>query len=149
MQARDRTNAIWLAQNWTVVTTDLPPDLTHPQNTQAAHRGLPSSDNLNTTAVHPTLIRSDAMWLAENWASLSHGDTTLTHPRRIREEHRDLQASLPPSPDLDLSEAVPTLNPVDVLPIAKKVMKLAARAAESGRITRSSTRVASPCGYFH
>lgn len=36
------------------------------------------------------------MWLAENWASLSNGTTTLTQPTRIRQEHRE--AAEPPIP---------------------------------------------------
>lgn len=70
--------------------------------------------------------RADSMWLAENWTSLSHGDTTLTHPRRIREEYRDLQASKPPAPELDLSApADPSLARIAaVMPVAAKVRKL-------------------------
>jgi len=36
--SKNRTDAMWLADNWTVVTTDLPPDLTHPQNIRQWHR---------------------------------------------------------------------------------------------------------------
>ena len=36
--SKTRTDAMWLARNWTVVTTDLDPDLTHPQNIRQASR---------------------------------------------------------------------------------------------------------------
>ncbi|MEB0114778.1 hypothetical protein QN397_26265 [Variovorax sp. RTB1] len=47
--------------------------------------------------------RSDAMWLAENWASSLVAKTGHTHPKNIRLEHRDAQATQAPSPDLDIS----------------------------------------------
>lgn len=65
-------------------------------------------------------------------ASSGFPNTNLTNPGDIRKAHRDLQVSAPPAPDLDLSEATATLNPTDVLPVATKVMKLAAHATESG-----------------
>ena len=74
-------------------------------------------------------VRSNAMWLAEHWDSSSHGwKTDMTHPSRIRSEHRDLQVVPPPSPDLDLSEAAP-LDPsigliAAIAPIKDKVNKL-------------------------
>jgi hypothetical protein len=79
--------------------------------------------------------RSDAMWLAGNWAASSYDTkTTLTHPTAIRQAHRDSQASQPPSPDLDISEpANADLERIaKVMPIAKKVNKLAAHAAGTG-----------------
>ena len=59
-------------------------------------------------------VRADSMWLAENWLSLSnHWTTGDSHPTAIRSAFKSEVA--PPAPDLDLSEATTTLNPVDVL----------------------------------
>lgn len=46
--------------------------------------------------------RADAMWLAENWSSLTHDATTAAHPRVIRQAHREAQADTPPSPSLHI-----------------------------------------------
>jgi hypothetical protein len=39
-------------------------------------------------------VRSDAMWLAQNWSS-SNGWNTESHPTRIRESHREAEVSAP------------------------------------------------------
>ena len=36
--SKNRADAMWLAAEWSVVTTDLPVDLTHPQNIRQWHR---------------------------------------------------------------------------------------------------------------
>ena len=76
-------------------------------------------------------VRADAMWFAEQPLS---NDWTTTHPTAIRLEHRDAQASKPPSPALDLS-APPddTLaRMAAVAPSADRVKALAAHAAAGG-----------------
>jgi hypothetical protein len=78
-------------------------------------------------------VRSDAMWLAQNWAASSTSwKTGDTHPTHIRASFKaEIQ---PPSPDLDISEpANADLERIaKVMPIAKKVNKLAAHAAGTG-----------------
>lgn len=83
--------------------------------------------------------RSNALWLAENWiVATTNLPTDLTHPDNIRQAHRETQAAVPPSPDLDLSAAI-KLPPVEtVAPIASKVNKLVAMA-EAGAGQESET----------
>lgn len=77
-------------------------------------------------------VRSDAMWLAQNWESCSiEWKTGDTHPSNIRTEFK--KADIPaPAPDLDLSAAfsVPEAfaHIEKVLPVAKTVNKLSAMA---------------------
>lgn len=62
--------------------------------------------------------RSDAIWFATISIATIDIPADINHPRNIRQWHRDQQVAKPPRPDLDLSEAKVTLNPVDVLGIA-------------------------------
>ena len=77
--------------------------------------------------------RSDAMWFAATPSS-HDANTSLTHPRAIRQAHRDSSAPAP-SPDLDLSApADERLRHIAaVSPIASKVNKLVAHAAGVGQ----------------
>ena len=58
------------------------------------------------------------MWWVTMSTSLVDIPVELNNPQWIRKWHRDQQVAKPPRPDLDLSEAKVTLNPVDVLGIA-------------------------------
>ena len=62
--------------------------------------------------------RSDAIWWATISTRLVDIPVELNNPQWIRKWNRDQQVAKPPRPDLDLSEAKVTLNPVDVLGIA-------------------------------
>jgi len=66
------------------------------------------------------------MWLAENWAEVSHGvSPDLSHPRRIREEHRAAQADTPPSPELAFTAPSRLTASIEqVAPVASKINKL-------------------------
>lgn len=70
--------------------------------------------------------RADAMWLAENWSEVSHGvSPDLSHPRRIREEHRAAQADTPPAPELTIeAPARLTASIEQVAPQAHRINKL-------------------------
>ena len=71
---------------------------------------------------------SDAMWFAEN-SNTVLDSCTLTHPRRIREEHRDHQATqaLPE----DLQSVAPIATPSLTQRDAEKVVKVIQRAASA------------------
>ena len=62
--------------------------------------------------------RADAMWWVTMSTRLVDIPVELNNPQWIRKWNRDQQVAKPPRPDLDLSEAKVTLNPVDVLGIA-------------------------------
>ena len=62
--------------------------------------------------------RTDAIWLSQMSTAMMDIPADINHPRNIRQWNRDQQVAKPPRPDLDLSEAKVTLNPVDVLGIA-------------------------------
>ena len=76
--------------------------------------------------------RSDAIWFVGMSIGLIDIPADMNHPQWIRQWHRSQQVAKPPRPDLDLSEAKVTLNPVDVLGIASKVVRLDAYADETG-----------------
>ena len=62
--------------------------------------------------------RSDAIWFVGMSRVTLDIPSDMNHPKNIRQWNRDQQVAKPPRPDLDLSEAKVTLNPVDVLGIA-------------------------------
>lgn len=70
------------------------------------------------------------MWLAEHWAEVSHGvSPDLSHPRRIREEHRSAQADTPPTPELAFEAPKRLAASIEqVAPVAHKINKLASMA---------------------
>lgn len=78
-------------------------------------------------------LRADAMWLATHWAVIGASEDA-SHPTWIRKEHRDLQSSQAPSPDLDI--AAPADAGLErlakVAPVARRVNALAAHAAGAG-----------------
>lgn len=75
-------------------------------------------------------VRTDSMWLAENWAEVHNGcDPDCTHPTRIRAEVRTAQADTPPSPELTIEAPTRLTASIEqVAPVAAKVNKLAAMA---------------------
>lgn len=68
--------------------------------------------------------RADAMWLAENWAGVERFHTNLSHPARIRQAHRDSQASQAPTPDLTLQAAPPRPDLTAIRSQARKINAL-------------------------
>lgn len=72
--------------------------------------------------------RSNAMWLAQNWASCSDFKTE-SHPNNIRQAHRDSLKDTPPSPDLSLQAPTRLTASIEqVAPQAKTINKLASMA---------------------
>ncbi len=63
--------------------------------------------------------RSDAMWLAENWAACSEAPKTATHPNWLRRWHREQAPETPPAPEVDLSTS-PTPRARITIETAKK-----------------------------
>lgn len=79
--------------------------------------------------------RTAAMWWATVCpAMIAELPSDITHPVALRTAYRDLEASKPPAPELDLSApADPSLARIAaVMPVAAKVRKLAAHAAGIG-----------------
>ncbi|MGL1833738.1 hypothetical protein ACKVEX_09040 [Rhodocyclaceae bacterium SMB388] len=83
MSSQYRSAAMWLAMDWSEVQAAIAPaGITDPHHLRqwCKEQGF---DDMHRND------RSDAMWLADNWSLLQHGDATLTHPRRIREEFNE------------------------------------------------------------
>ena len=59
--------------------------------------------------------RTDAMWLAEQWESLNRAGPTLTHPKSIRQEHREQagtsESLVPPEPRAAVTANLPVRIP--------------------------------------
>ncbi len=93
-------------------------------------------------------VRADAMWLAENWHSLSNDWTTAaSHPTVIRSEVKGT-SDTPPSPDLALPVPSKLTAGIEVVaPIAKTVNKLAAMA-ERGEGQEAATARSADGGHF-
>lgn len=75
-------------------------------------------------------VRSNAMWMAENWASCNDYKTEISHPTALRAWVKEQASETPPAPSVDLSTS-PAPRARITIETAKKVNKLVSMS-ESG-----------------
>jgi hypothetical protein len=80
--------------------------------------------------------RTGAMWLAENWSTVTVGlPPDLTHPENIRQWHRDQAPA--PTPELALDTPAPSVNLDGIAQQARKIHALA-NSADAGDETAAT-----------